>query len=187
MISQLHYTSQQCLPTLGSKTNPEELSKCRIVWLARLSLDEFLGLLALPLLVCGFEQPYQVFSEPETNNFKHATEFIFGLANAGTSQQLQRAEHENAPTSQTSLVGRYSANILPVVSLILGNEFWLLPPKLGIGSSNCAGSEKRTLAMSATPMNLAQHVLALYLCLPLSSVAVLLVPTTKKVRTSSEC
>ena len=27
-------------------------------------------------------------------------------------------------------------------------------PRLGVGSSNCAGNEKRTAAMSATPMNL---------------------------------
>lgn len=30
-------------------------------------------------------------------------------------------------------------------------------PRLGVGSRRCAGNEKRTEAMSATPMNLAEH------------------------------
>lgn len=63
----------------------------------------------------------------------------------------------NIHTLQTLLVDRDNSNILLIVSnniyLLIGFQI-VSQPKFGVGSRSWAGREKRTEAMSVTPMNL---------------------------------
>ena len=98
---------------------------------------------------------YQVFGEPKPHDFQHAPEFVIRLANARSRQQL----HLNREISGVLPdKGFWSVEVVPVfwrasaVTLCHGPS--CCSPRFGIGSMSCAGKEKRTFAMSETPMNL---------------------------------
>jgi hypothetical protein len=109
----------------GYTTYSKELSERGVVGLAGLAFDVL-----------------QVLCEPEAQAGKQAAKLVVRVANAGKD------------------VG--SVEVMPV--LCAGMWFggwvftvWILSggvPRLGMGSSSWAGNEKRTAAMSETPMNL---------------------------------
>jgi hypothetical protein len=143
-----------------SNTHPEEFTQCGVVWLAWFSLDVF-----LPRSGSADPSSCNAFRGKSTKSFVNQNLKTSSIRPKSSSDvpMLQGASakipHVRCwlPTWRRSRVYLSNSNILPVVSLIRGTKDRRLSvavPRFGVGSRSCAGKEKRTEAMSATPMNL---------------------------------
>lgn len=102
---------------------------------------------------------YQIFSEPEPQNLEHTAQLIIRCPDT----VVQRVSKIGLLYLALRLLPSKrlgSVQVVPVFWLFhqsRSSDFFLqlaVVPRFGVGSKSCAGSEKRTEAMSATPTNL---------------------------------
>lgn len=129
-------------PPCGLKY-PEELSQSRIIRFARTAFHIF--------LIGSYQHDR---GEDDAGRYTHK---IFGepkSENREQSAELGRCIRDGSK-------GIWTIEVTPVfwrrvisLELLAANTTLSDGPRFGVGSSSCAGREKRALAMSETPMNL---------------------------------